>query len=311
LLFVTGPTGLQALTCLLAKDDYPEYASEPHVNHVNSYPWLLSLHSLTSLWLFTVWKDPQQLQQGIADLAQQLPQLHNLTLLDMNISHYRDITWQQLAPLTACTLLTRLALDGYVLCEPAAAAAAGGAHAIPTQAGGVAHPQLAAQHAGWWPVQQAGQAQQAAFNLQDDDFVDVPDDALAGMNPLEFQQAVQSLHALSIADAAASRVPTWRPTPLPALRELFISSLGCAVWRCPLSRLAPNLTRLQQVSMRACLSHCLISTHALNGLLSGCDYNSVSQTCLAMPHAFCTPRASAAPALMLSQTLFWALLPQG
>uniref|UniRef100_A0A383VX95 Uncharacterized protein n=1 Tax=Tetradesmus obliquus TaxID=3088 RepID=A0A383VX95_TETOB len=236
----TGPTRLQALTYLLTQNYNPGHAFADALNPDN-FPWLLSQRSSTSLCLFTNWLDPQLLQRSIADLAQQRQQLRSLALTDLNsapgfpASH---IEWGQLAPLAGCLLLTRLELEGFVLQQPGAAAAAG--DAAEHDAAGAddpAHPpEGALQDAGLLPHVHAGAAQQVAATAEPGAAID----ALPGLQPV-----LQASHAVAAAGDSASQVPGSVLRSLQGLRQLSISSMGCAVWCCPLSRLAPNITRLQ------------------------------------------------------------------
>jgi hypothetical protein len=89
----------------------------PGVNVVN-YPWMLFLHSLTSLHLTTNWKWRYQVQHGIIDIAQQLQQLRSLALDNFILAPRRKLAWAQLAPLAQCTLLTQLDLNLFALGEP-------------------------------------------------------------------------------------------------------------------------------------------------------------------------------------------------
>jgi hypothetical protein len=115
----TGPAGLQALTCLHTPQQGALSAADlgPSDIIADHYTWVLSQRSLTSLRLYTDWNDSLDLQQGIADIAQQLQQLRDLALVDMNQPQSSRVTWGQLAPLAACTLLTRLELENLVFSE--------------------------------------------------------------------------------------------------------------------------------------------------------------------------------------------------
>jgi hypothetical protein len=111
---------LQAITCLFVPQQGELSGAElgPSSIKIDHYTWVLSQRSLTSLRLLTSWAESQVLQQGITDIAQQLQQLRDLALIDLNVPHSSRVTWGQLAPLAACTLLTRLELENFSLSKP-------------------------------------------------------------------------------------------------------------------------------------------------------------------------------------------------
>jgi hypothetical protein len=213
-----GPSKVQALTCLLVQEQIVDQDVTAGCN-ITNYPWILSLHSLTSLSLFTDWPEPQQVQHSIADLAQHLQQLQSLSLADINMHPASRICWRALAPLAVCSLLTRLELDNFELCDAAGVAVPGDDAVAVDSAAQHPHGQPAQQYAGLPPFQQAGEGQQA-----------FPAAAAAAGNGLS--EAPQTALLL----------------PLLSLQELHLSSSGWGVWRCPLSLLAPNITKLQHVS---------------------------------------------------------------
>lgn len=177
-----GATHLSALTCLLPEE------VDPHVYPGNIGCWLYSCTNLTSLSLHIMWDWPDfQLLAG-------LQQLQSLQLHAMAGGPQGFICSGQLAPLTACSQLSHLQLDSFLM-QPAG---------LPEQ--------------------------NPAAGANDDDASHARTAATGS-----WLQHLQLQHPWTL--------------PLPSLCELSVGNIGHTMWAAAVVTLAPNLTRLQDVSI--------------------------------------------------------------